>query len=200
MTVDSRRRRVEVRGRCRRRDHCCRRGSRSSLPWPVLGGSSEAVMVAPRRRVGDSGGLCRRTSSPTCNLTGACVGRWRLYGGVKAAVTTPPVDQRPVSVRIGAREASCTSRLGFLGCADGRRGPLRMLAQIRATSAPACSAGPRRRVLRWATSPSVRSSRWIGPAWPFLRLAGAPGRIRTCDRRIRSPLLCPLSYGGATQS
>jgi hypothetical protein len=23
----------------------------------------------------------------------------------------------------------------------------------------------------------------------------APGRIRTCDRRIRSPLLCPLSYG-----
>ena len=23
---------------------------------------------------------------------------------------------------------------------------------------------------------------------------GAPGRIRTCDPRIRSPLLCPLSY------
>lgn len=23
---------------------------------------------------------------------------------------------------------------------------------------------------------------------------GAPGRIRTCDRRIRSPLLYPLSY------
>ena len=27
-------------------------------------------------------------------------------------------------------------------------------------------------------------------------VAGAPGRIRTCDLRIRSPLLCPLSYGG----
>src|SRR5215207_11549822 len=26
-------------------------------------------------------------------------------------------------------------------------------------------------------------------------IRGAPGRIRTCDRRIRSPLLCPLSYG-----
>ena len=25
--------------------------------------------------------------------------------------------------------------------------------------------------------------------------SSAPGRIRTCDRRIRSPLLCPLSYG-----
>jgi DNA-binding MarR family transcriptional regulator len=24
---------------------------------------------------------------------------------------------------------------------------------------------------------------------------GAPGRIRTCDPRIRSPPLCPLSYG-----
>src|SRR5215218_9809484 len=31
---------------------------------------------------------------------------------------------------------------------------------------------------------------------PFCRcFSGAPGRIRTCDRRIRSPLLCPLSYG-----
>ena len=24
---------------------------------------------------------------------------------------------------------------------------------------------------------------------------GVPGRIRTCDRRFRKPLLCPLSYG-----
>ena len=29
------------------------------------------------------------------------------------------------------------------------------------------------------------------------RLRGAPGRIRTCDQRIRSPSLCPLSYGRA---
>ena len=27
------------------------------------------------------------------------------------------------------------------------------------------------------------------------KFGSAPGRIRTCDRRIRSPLLCPLSYG-----
>lgn len=26
---------------------------------------------------------------------------------------------------------------------------------------------------------------------------GTPGRIRTCDRWIRSPMLCPLSYGGS---
>ncbi len=26
----------------------------------------------------------------------------------------------------------------------------------------------------------------------------APGRIRTCGQRIRSPLLCPLSYGRST--
>jgi hypothetical protein len=28
-----------------------------------------------------------------------------------------------------------------------------------------------------------------------ITLAGAPGRIRTYDLRIRSPSLCPLSYG-----
>jgi hypothetical protein len=27
-------------------------------------------------------------------------------------------------------------------------------------------------------------------------LAGAPGRIRTCDARFRKPTLYPLSYGG----
>ena len=32
---------------------------------------------------------------------------------------------------------------------------------------------------------------------PRLWLAGTTGRIRPCDPRIRSPLLCPLSYGGA---
>jgi hypothetical protein len=30
----------------------------------------------------------------------------------------------------------------------------------------------------------------------FPAVSHAPGRIRTCDRRIRSPVLCPLSYGG----
>ena len=28
----------------------------------------------------------------------------------------------------------------------------------------------------------------------LIDITGAPGRIRTSDRRIRSPLLCPLSY------
>jgi hypothetical protein len=32
---------------------------------------------------------------------------------------------------------------------------------------------------------------WLGA---FALLRSAPGRIRTCDLRIRSPLLCPLSY------
>ncbi len=35
-----------------------------------------------------------------------------------------------------------------------------------------------------------------GTETAIFRFSGAPGRIRTCDRRIRSPLLCPLSYGG----
>jgi hypothetical protein len=30
---------------------------------------------------------------------------------------------------------------------------------------------------------------------PDLQVVYAPGRIRTCDPRIRSPPLCPLSYG-----
>jgi hypothetical protein len=29
------------------------------------------------------------------------------------------------------------------------------------------------------------------------QIQGAPGRIRTCDARLRSPALYPLSYGGA---
>src|SRR6266487_4544630 len=32
---------------------------------------------------------------------------------------------------------------------------------------------------------------------PEPKHAGAPGRTRTCDLGIRSPLLCPLSYGRA---
>jgi hypothetical protein len=30
----------------------------------------------------------------------------------------------------------------------------------------------------------------------MLTLGGAPGMIRTCDTRIRNPVLYPLSYGG----
>jgi hypothetical protein len=30
----------------------------------------------------------------------------------------------------------------------------------------------------------------------FSILDGAPGMIRTCDTRIRNPVLYPLSYGG----
>ena len=45
------------------------------------------------------------------------------------------------------------------------------------------------------TSPPARSrERSLYPGF-CRRSRGAPGRIRTCDRRIRSPLLCPLSYG-----
>jgi hypothetical protein len=40
------------------------------------------------------------------------------------------------------------------------------------------------------------TEREANPLSGFCRtFSGAPGRIRTCDRRIRSPLLCPLSYG-----
>jgi hypothetical protein len=35
----------------------------------------------------------------------------------------------------------------------------------------------------------------VGFACKCAIFSSAPGRIRTCDRRIRSPLLCPLSYG-----
>lgn len=38
-----------------------------------------------------------------------------------------------------------------------------------------------------------RQQRWAGRG-------GAPGRIRTCGQRIRSPLLCPLSYERQTMS
>src|ERR1043165_7343897 len=42
-----------------------------------------------------------------------------------------------------------------------------------------------------ALSPSVDTSEPISAAAPL----DAPGRIRTSDPRIRSPPLCPLSYG-----
>src|SRR5262245_37980653 len=36
--------------------------------------------------------------------------------------------------------------------------------------------------------------------YPMYRFkTGTPGRIRTCDHRIRSPVLCPLSYGGTSR-
>jgi hypothetical protein len=44
-----------------------------------------------------------------------------------------------------------------------------------------------------------REPRWQRSRSPLCVICrtytSAPGRIRTCDRRIRSPLLCPLSYG-----
>jgi hypothetical protein len=32
--------------------------------------------------------------------------------------------------------------------------------------------------------------------FPFLKSDGTPSRIRTCDLRLRRPVLYPLSYGG----
>ena len=32
-----------------------------------------------------------------------------------------------------------------------------------------------------------------------IEIIGAPGMIRTCDTRIRNPVLYPLSYGGAIE-
>ncbi len=46
---------------------------------------------------------------------------------------------------------------------------------------------------------AVRAVR-IRRKWSICRDFDAPGRIRTCDPRIRSPPLCPLSYGRALQS
>ena len=48
-----------------------------------------------------------------------------------------------------------------------------------------------RRVSNKVSGPLPRSSRTPSD----LGFCGAPGRIRTCDRRIRSPMLYPLSYG-----
>ncbi len=33
-----------------------------------------------------------------------------------------------------------------------------------------------------------------------MKLYGAPGMNRTCDTRIRNPVLYPLSYGGKIES
>src|ERR671930_2091106 len=49
-----------------------------------------------------------------------------------------------------------------------------------------------RRVITASTTP------YSAIVWPTRSIdsgCDAPGRIRTCDPRIRSPPLCPLSYG-----
>ena len=43
-----------------------------------------------------------------------------------------------------------------------------------------------------ATCPELQLARLVARK---RGLHDAPGRIRTCDRRLRRPLLCPLSYG-----
>jgi hypothetical protein len=43
--------------------------------------------------------------------------------------------------------------------------------------------------------PAATPSAHLLSSCKSLVFMSAPGRIRTCDRRIRSPLLCPLSYG-----
>jgi hypothetical protein len=73
------------------------------------------------------------------------------------------------------------------------------------------NAAPRRRraaplAVRLQTTPEGRStpSGPNGSEMSNMQVSGAsaasgtsaPGRDRTCDHRIRSPLLCPLSYGG----
>jgi hypothetical protein len=40
---------------------------------------------------------------------------------------------------------------------------------------------------------AIQAGYWAQRA-ELIEIFGAPGRIRTCDRRIRSPLLYPLSY------
>jgi hypothetical protein len=47
---------------------------------------------------------------------------------------------------------------------------------------------------RRGTTPSPGTP---APKRDIQAIAHAPGRIRTCDHRIRSPALCPLSYGGS---
>jgi hypothetical protein len=46
-----------------------------------------------------------------------------------------------------------------------------------------------------ARSPPARRLGTNSLAGSCRKFRSAPGRIRTCGRRIRSPLLCPLSYG-----
>ena len=79
---------------------------------------------------------------------------------------------------------------------------------------------PAKSSLHWMISPRVRvvgvqselqHERTGAPVWNAFKSPGrrtaaegrqcpsAPGRIRTCDQRVRSALLYPLSYGGASQ-
>lgn len=50
-----------------------------------------------------------------------------------------------------------------------------------------------RRHLRVAASFNSLIQRTRGP-WSICYSSGAPGRLRTCDLRSKSPLLCHLSY------
>ena len=126
-----------------------------------------------QRHAEDVHGTTRRSHTPVweARAVSCAEARWR-----RSAHRSPRRRSAPRS-RFGRADAPVVQR----ACKKhGRRGVTRR-------NEGACWPGRRgaaRRQKRW-------SGRQIG-----LRLAGAPGRIRTCGTRFRKPMLYPLSYGG----
>ncbi len=167
---------------------------------PPLGG-------CPHRS--DAGLWLRRWRPAGCRMRRRPVLRWnpvRRRGGEawpsgRVGDSRPPSASPPTARREGAGRRRVRSRCGsFFGVQNiesGGNHPFQL-----PSSSPSLRRGT---TLRQA--PRLFARRRLGPLARSHALAGrypttcrAPGRIRTCDLGIRSPLLCPLSYGGGETS
>src|SRR5690606_23075475 len=110
------------------------------------------------------------------------------HGIIPAAATCPACMSSAVILLLTTvtsslqKRINIPSRTGGATCGRGGQGADRRMVEV----------GPRTQ--RGKTSKAAVESIYGGLS------AGAPGRIRTSDLRIRSPLLYPLSYGRSAPS
>jgi hypothetical protein len=119
------------------------------------------------------GRVCGDGASPPASTA---VPRRGVYSGIARIRRSPLSNRRHSRGTAGSSDRPNRLLGGFVRVrarrVAGRRQRPAVLGQTRGL-----------RITTWRTNPSEQE------------IADAPGRIRTCDPRIRSPPLCPLSYG-----
>ena len=168
-----------------------RRGGSRALGQPRVGRRTDGICRQPRRRASRRGDLGVQAHD------GACVGG---LGFVRRG------GSAPFAAWTAAPTASPLGRLSSR-CAVG---PVQAIAAPSQEAAGEADGGAERR--EDTPTDKAIADRDLARVTPGLRLQGlvarletrprdvqavrsAPGRIRTSDPRIRSPPLCPLSYG-----
>ena len=154
-------------------------------------GSPGWASTASRTSLESLAGLARAVRR-ACSHVGANPEGGAVHAAPHRGPLAPPVRGDPLVA--GAR-CVCRPVLD-----RGRGHPVRV-APRRGQGPPALRADRRRRAVRLTPLLASGAARDAGlpvpdqPWWPEV-VVGAPGRTRTCNLRIRRPLLYPLRHGG----